>query len=212
MGNEVVRRRPSESEVPIRHKILDQAASLFADHGYDATSVRDIAAAVGITAPALYNHFRSKEELFCATHARGMATITRAVEAAIDRAATPWDRLEAAGAAHCTSLLGSTGYRTIITPQFPKFSKEARQELVAQRDSYERLVKRLIDDLQLPDNVEPSIFRMHLLGALNWTTTWYHDGGAATPDAIGRSIVRLLRQAIEGVQPNAVSGAREKRQ
>lgn len=210
MQSEAARRRPPETEVPIRNKILDQAASLFASNGYDSTSVRDIAAAVGITAPALYNHFRSKEELFCATHARGMATIMRAVETAIERASTPWDRIEAAAAAHCASLLGSDGYRTIITPQFPKFSDESRQELVAQRDAYEQLVKRLIDDLKLPASVDPSIFRMHLLGALNWTTTWYHDGGAATPDEIGRSIVRLLRQAIEGGTPNSFEGASEK--
>jgi len=182
--------------MPIRDRILDNAAVLFAEFGYNATSVRDIAAALGITAPALYHHFRSKEDLFCATHARGIDTILQAAEEAIAGHSDPWDRLEAAAAAHCSALLGSSRYRTIITPQFPSISESARLELVAQRDSYEKLFKAMIADLGLPPGIDPTMFRMHLMGALNWTTTWYRDGGPIAPAEIGRSVVRLLRMAV----------------
>lgn len=47
-----------------RQLILEKALELFADRGYDAVSVADIAAAVGIKAPSLYNHFHSKKEIF----------------------------------------------------------------------------------------------------------------------------------------------------
>ena len=43
-----------------RQMILTQALRLFSENGYDAVSVGEIAAAVGIKAPSLYNHFRSK--------------------------------------------------------------------------------------------------------------------------------------------------------
>lgn len=45
-------------------KILDAALGLFAKKGYDAVSVDEIAKAVGIKAPSIYNHFGSKQELF----------------------------------------------------------------------------------------------------------------------------------------------------
>ncbi len=47
-----------------RKKILDQALELFAARGYDAVSVGEIAEAVGIKAPSLYNHFPSKQAIF----------------------------------------------------------------------------------------------------------------------------------------------------
>jgi len=47
-----------------RQAILDAAQNLFLDQGYTATSIRQIARAVGITPPAIYNHFAGKEEIF----------------------------------------------------------------------------------------------------------------------------------------------------
>lgn len=45
-------------------EILDAAVSVFAERGYDAGSVREIAERVGISEPAIYRHFASKEDLF----------------------------------------------------------------------------------------------------------------------------------------------------
>lgn len=47
-----------------RQKILDTALELFSEHGYDSVSVGEIAAAVGIKAPSLYNHFPCKQAIF----------------------------------------------------------------------------------------------------------------------------------------------------
>lgn len=47
-----------------KQKILDEALSLFSEYGYDAVSMNQIASAVGIKAPSLYNHFKSKQSIF----------------------------------------------------------------------------------------------------------------------------------------------------
>ena len=46
-----------------RDRILNEALTLFAENGYDGTSVEEIAEKVGIKAPSLYNHFKGKEDI-----------------------------------------------------------------------------------------------------------------------------------------------------
>lgn len=47
-----------------KQKIIETALTLFSEHGYDAVGVGEIAKAVGIKAPSLYNHFKSKKDIF----------------------------------------------------------------------------------------------------------------------------------------------------
>jgi AcrR family transcriptional regulator len=54
----------SDAHLPTRERILKQALQLFAARGYDATSVREICEAVGVTKPTLYHFFGSKEGLY----------------------------------------------------------------------------------------------------------------------------------------------------
>ena len=56
-------------EKPTRDKIFDAAVDLFSEKGYDRTSVRDIAGAVGITESAVYRHYSGKESILDAIFA-----------------------------------------------------------------------------------------------------------------------------------------------
>lgn len=94
---------PSEGEVPAANRtkgertaerVLDAAEPLFAEHGYAGTSLRDIADAVGLRIPSLYNHFGSKEVLYAAVLDRGLAPVLAMLDAAV--AAAPTERLEPA--------------------------------------------------------------------------------------------------------------------
>ena len=60
-----------------KQKILDKALALFSSRGYDAVSVGEIAQAVGIKAPSLYNHFPSKQAIFDALVESVAAQYTR---------------------------------------------------------------------------------------------------------------------------------------
>jgi AcrR family transcriptional regulator len=63
------RPRPAD-QADTRQRILDAALDLFAEHGYDRTSLREIAATLGVTKAALYYHFESKEDILLALHMR----------------------------------------------------------------------------------------------------------------------------------------------
>src|SRR6202012_4263562 len=72
---------PAQADASTRKKILDVALDLFTDQGFDGTSMREIAERLGISKPAIYYHFASKEEILMALHMRlhefGRAALAR---------------------------------------------------------------------------------------------------------------------------------------
>jgi TetR/AcrR family transcriptional regulator, cholesterol catabolism regulator len=58
--------QPERKGETTKHRILDTAITLFAERGFEACTMRDIASAVGIKAPAIYNHYSSKEDVLAA--------------------------------------------------------------------------------------------------------------------------------------------------
>lgn len=175
-----------------REELLVAAARLFARHGFEATSMRDIAGAVGMLAGSMYYHFPSKEELVEATHGLGVRQIIEAVAAATDGIEDPWLRLEAGCVAHLQSLLGGSDFAAVVRQEFSRVSPRLRRRLIAQRDEYEALFASLIAALPLEPRTDRRLLRLMLLGALNATPVWYRAGGE-TPAAIARRFVALLR-------------------
>jgi len=175
-----------------RTMILDEAARLFSTRGYESTSMRDIAAAVGMLPGSIYYHFPSKDDILAAIYTIGIDQILAAQEAALAAHADPWDRLEAACAAHLDTLLGSEGYVAAIIGDWPSEAAQTRSHLIGERDRYEAIFRDLIKDLPDLRKQDRRVFRLMLLGALNWTLTWYRPG-RQTPSQIAREMVGVLR-------------------
>ena len=74
------------------NRIMDTAENLFAAHGYDGTSLRQIAERADIAQPGLYNHFSSKEALYKAVLFRALNPMTLALSNHINNAATLRER------------------------------------------------------------------------------------------------------------------------
>jgi len=73
----------------MREKILQTASQLYSQDGYAGVSMRDVAAAVGVTPANLYHHFKDKEHLFRESLAYVFAAKTLPVEAIVSSGATP---------------------------------------------------------------------------------------------------------------------------
>jgi AcrR family transcriptional regulator len=161
-----------------RTQLLNHAARLFSESGFDQTSMRDIAAAFGILPGSLYHHFGSKEELFIAVYIAGVNRFVEKVEAAAAQFTDPWARLEAACVAHLEELLmQDSPAAAVLADRCATTSKELRKTLIKERDRYETIFKALTDAVDLPKGVQTRYFRLGLLGALNWSLTWFQDGG-----------------------------------
>ncbi len=161
--------------------------------------MRDIAAAVGMMSGSIYYHFASKEELFVAVCKASIEKIARAVRTAIATVDDPWARLEAAVAAHCEALHDPSDFKVLMVATFPPGLEEnARRELVAQRDEYERVLAPLIDTLDLAPAIDRRMFRLYLLGAINWTPIWYRPGNGLEPADLARQMIMTLRNGMPG--------------
>ncbi|MFB9261913.1 hypothetical protein ACFFWD_01795 [Bradyrhizobium erythrophlei] len=75
-----------------------------------------------------------------------------------------------------------------------QLAKESMPEqFVPLRDSYEAVFKDLIAELQLPAGIDLRVFRLGLLGSMNWAITWYRPGGE-TPTSIARKLLSVIRR------------------
>lgn len=176
-----------------RETLMAVSARLFAKGGFDATSMRDIARDAGMLAGSMYYHFPSKNDLIAAVYEEGVAEISAAVDAGVAAApADPWARLEAACVAHLQSLLSDSAHAAVMTADLSRLDPRLRRRLVILRDGYERRFVELVVALPLPARIDRTLWRLQLLGALNWTPTWYRPG-RKPPAAIGRALVESLK-------------------
>jgi len=184
-----------------RQQLLDAAARRFCAFGYDATSMRDIAGDVGMHAGSMYYHFPSKEELLVAVHEEGIRRVSAAVETAIASEREPWRRLEAFAAAHLGVLLDGGDYAQVVIRELPREPERVRHGLVRLRDRYESLAARLVEALPLAAGVDRRALRLLLMGALNWSQTWYRPGGQTPEAAVTEGGIVLSLQDIFEVLP-----------
>lgn len=153
--------------------LLDAAAAHFAERGYHATTMRDIAHAAGVTPGAVYFHVPTKQALLVAVYAEGVDRIIRNVEESIRQETDASLRFRRAIKAHLESILDASAFARVIVRVVPDDVPEVAAELRVLRDRYEVLFRVLISALGLPPGRSPTLLRMLLIGALNWTPVWY---------------------------------------
>ncbi len=184
----------ADSRLP---QVLDAAARLFRSQGFEGTSVRDIARAVGMLPGSLYCHFATKEELLTAVYVKGVQQISSAVQAVVNQQADPWARLEAACVAHLEAILHDDDYAQVVIRVRPADVAVVHPVLIDLRNRYEALFTELIRALPLKRGTDRRALRLMLIGALNWSQTWYRPDGQFKPRVIAHKFVALLRQGQE---------------
>lgn len=177
--------------------ILNEAARLFREKGYEATTMRDIAVAVGMLPGSLYYHFATKEDLLISVYEKGVRLIIEKVQSAVAKQVDPWQRLEAAAVAHLETSLKTDEHSLVVMRVLPKDVPKAAARLTKLRDDYDRLFIELVAALPLPPKADRRFLRLMLLGALNWSQNWYRESGRSSPRSIARNFILLLREAQE---------------
>ncbi len=179
-----------------RGRLLREAARLFRDKGYERTTVRDLAAAVGIQSGSLFHHFRTKEEILKAVMVETIRLNTALMQSAVDAAGSDREKLRALVRTELESINGQTGEAmAVLVFEWRSLSEGSQAEVLALRDIYERLWLDVLQSLQKDGvlNADPFIVRRMLTGALSWTVTWYKpERGGLTLDGLTDQIMAMM--------------------
>jgi AcrR family transcriptional regulator len=176
-----------------RDRITDAAAELFLRNGYAQTSLRDIAAAVGIKAGSIYYHFDSKEALLLDVLQRGIDVMVAAFERA-EAETVGADAATRVGAhirAHLSALFEHGPYTANHVSAFRTAPAAVRQKVIADRDRYEAMWTQLFEDLEQVGSVSSELdlrfARLSLFGAMNFSIEWF-DAGRGNLDDLAEAI------------------------
>ena len=164
-----------------RRRILDAAAKVFRARGFVGARLIDIAAEAGLQAGSLYYHFESREALVEEVMWAGQQSTEQYVRqrlGVLAPDAPPLLRLRTAIQAHLLAVLSITDATSASIKMIGQVPPDIRERLLAGQRAYGDLWRELLSDARasgaLRDDVDLSIVRMVILGALNWSVEWYH--------------------------------------
>ncbi len=167
----------------IRRQILNAAARLLRHRGYEATTTRAIADAVGIKAGSIYHHFASKDDIVKTVINEGVRVVHDAVVKSLEALpenTSPRELLETAIKAHLVSSLECSDYTSASIRAYAFLPEELRAECRTARRDYENVWRTILAAIigagAVDREISPDAFRLMLLGAINWAGEWYRPG------------------------------------
>src|SRR5690606_31808333 len=159
-----------------RNALVSAAAQLFREQGYDRTTVRELAAAVGLQSGSLFHHFRNKEEILLAVMANGIQSVIDEGLTLLDGHDDAAQRLTGLFRLHMNSLIHGVGGNAMhaIIFEWRSLSDEGKSRVRALGDAYESLWHRAIGDAVNAGLIQgdPVLIRKYVLGGMNHMVRW----------------------------------------
>lgn len=192
--------RPSNLKDP-RKSIIKAASVLFAEHGYDKASLKDIAEALGITKAGLYYYFATKQEIYDSIMLEVLEEMIGTARDSMATHSTASDRIRAFMVAHAryfeTNLdryravfLGRRGYGIGYTPEQTAVRRAYADMLTAELVAGNERGELVAADA-------PTISR-GILGMLNWIARWYVAGRQSSATDIAQTYADTI---LNGLTP-----------
>jgi AcrR family transcriptional regulator len=182
-----VARKPADQTVSA-DEILVAAAEVLRHSGYEATTMKDIASEVHLTAASLYHHFRNKDDLLLGVLETGLDIVSEKLRpiAMQDRPAA--EKLREMIRLHVVSLTANPAVgaaivfeiRWLLNLKGDDELAARRDAFFARRDDFETLYRQVVEAGIASGEfcpVDANIFTKAMLGAHNWVGVWYRPSG-----------------------------------
>lgn len=175
-----------------RDRLLRESSRLFMEHGYERTTMRNIAKAAGIKLGSIAYHFKSKEDIL-------YATMSAVIESAEDRALATLktaddarSKLQTLIEVELDSYLNNTG--AIVIKEWRSLQKKHRSALIKHQQVYETTWSDVLTECHARGIIrsKPEIARRVLRGAFAWSESWNGGTGESGIEELAGEIMKLI--------------------
>ncbi len=191
--------RASEREQK-REAVLRAAVRAFNAKSFEATSLDEVAATLGISKPTIYHYLGNKEQVLVECVTRGLEMLQAAAREAQSESGSGLERLRRFLRRYAEINMDDFG-RCVIRTNDETLSAEGRRRFRGLKGEIDRAMRTLIaegvDDGSIAP-VDVRIAAFTLAGALNWPARWHQGDGAMSPGEIASAMVDLL---VSGIGP-----------
>jgi AcrR family transcriptional regulator len=196
-------RRPRGRPGYSREQVLRRAIDLFNRHGYDATSIADIAKELGVTKSAIFYHFDGKESILAAALDEALTEIGQVVAGALNAEGTSaYDRLRATVLASVQILVDHLPAVTLLLRVRGNSPLEQRA-LQRRRDIDDQLsdlVTAAAAEGDLRHDIAPEVISRLVFGMVNSLTDWYRPGGPLDTATLAAAVTAVLFDGLRNPQ------------
>ncbi|HEY2100040.1 MAG TPA: TetR/AcrR family transcriptional regulator [Pseudonocardia sp.] len=187
----MARKRSLDGGQDIAEQILDRAALLFYERGYDATSIRDLAEAIGISSSTLYHHYSNKQEILYAVVHRFMEVFNAEIIPTLsDPGRSPTARLLDAVRLHLEISDARRAELLRVNHIRASLNEPQVRELTRLQWAYQDAVKNAIKEGCAAGEIatdDVDLCTMAVLDMLNGVRTWFrHSGSLSLNDVVAR--------------------------
>ncbi len=184
-----------------REQLLDVGRSLFAQKGFDATSVEEIAAKAGVSKPVVYEHFGGKEGLYAVVVDREMRALLDAITGALTSSGRPRELLERAALALLDYVETSTdGFRILVRDSPVAQSTGTFASLISDAASQ---VEHIMGNQFSARGFNPKFAPMYaqmLVGMVALTGQWWLDVRRPAKAEVAAHLVNLAWNGLAGLE------------
>jgi AcrR family transcriptional regulator len=188
---------------PLPERLLDTATRLFAENGYENTSVQEIVTAAGVTKGAMYHYFAAKDDLLYEIYHRLLALQTERLERLADGAGSPEERLRAAVTDVIDTSCAHLDGLTVFFRSMHLLPEDKRKAVRAERRRYHERFRALVEEGQrdgtFRTDVPADLAVDFLFGAVHQLSTWWRPDGALGAREVGDYYVGLF---LDGLRPS----------
>jgi TetR/AcrR family transcriptional regulator, cholesterol catabolism regulator len=181
-----------------REELTRIAARLFAERGYQGTSLADLAEGLGVQKPSLYHHIDSKEDLLWEIAQEGAVAFHAGLDG-VPPGPAP-ERIRLALRAHLAVVSGQLDVATVFVREWRYLDGERRAGFLAERRRYEDRVRELfregVERGDLRTDLDLATAGLLFLSAANWAYTWLRPG--SDTDALADRLYDALLDGMRG--------------
>ncbi len=183
-----------------RDDVVTAAGRLFAERGYQGTSMRDLGRELGLLGSSLYAHVESKQDLLVEVVEEGSRLFRASAEEAMAEGGSPSDRMARLIAGHVGVVLANRDVVRTFLNEARMLDDAHRRRVIAARDSYEDVFREVIGagvaDGSFRPDADPKLSSIFVLSTLNAIERWYRPDGEAGPDELVARLTRFLLGAL----------------